>query len=168
MCIENGISSDMALMKDRLRRAFLLVDALHGLKRSDEEILSLFRQNAISHQIILSKVDRILFPKGSPSVARIERHSSDLLATCEGLKAKIQPGKGDGPEALGEIVTCSAETVFSGKKLGINNVRWAILAATGLSDEKRKITSSTLLSDSNEFSLDQGCDTEHPQSLDTV
>ena len=129
----------------RLRRAFLLVDALHGLKRSDEELLSLFRQHAISHQIILSKVDRILFPKGTPSPARLERNLPELERICEELRIKVQPGIRDGPEALGEIVTCSSETVISGSKLGINSVRWAVLAATGLSEEKRKLVPSNML-----------------------
>ena len=131
----------------RLRRAFLLVDALHGLKRSDEEILSSFRQNAVSHQIILSKVDRILFRKSRPSVARIERNFPELDRICEQVKGKIQPGNGDGPEALGEIVTCSAEATLEGKKLGINNVRWAVLAATGLGVDKRKLLPSEMSTD---------------------
>ena len=131
----------------RLRRAFLLVDALHGLKPSDEEILSLFRQNAISHQIILSKVDRILFAKSRPSLARMERNAPELGRICQDLRCEIQPGKGDGPEALGEIVTCSAEANLEGKKLGINNVRWAVLAATGLGEGQRKLSSSESPSD---------------------
>lgn len=129
----------------RLRRAFLLVDALHGLKRSDEELLSLFRQHAISHQIILSKVDRILFPKGNPSAAHLERNLPEIERICEKLRIKVQPGIRDGPEALGEIVTFSSETVISGSKLGINNVRWAVLVATGLSEEKRKLLPSNML-----------------------
>ena len=133
------------LIGSRLRRAFLLVDALHGLKRSDEELLSLFRQHAISHQIILSKIDRILFPKGNPSAARLERNLPELERICEELKIRVQPGIRDGPEALGEIVTCSSETVISGSKLGINNVRWAVLAATGLSEEKTKLVPSNML-----------------------
>ena len=134
-------------MECRLRRAFLLVDALHGLKRSDEEILSLFRQNAIPHQVILSKVDRVLFGKSRPSIVRMERNSSELNRICEQLKGKIQPGNGDGPEGLGEIVTCSAEATLDGKKLGINNVRWAVLAATGMGEEKRKLLPSEMSTD---------------------
>lgn len=122
----------------------MLVDAFHGLKSSDEEILSSFRQNAISHQIILSKVDRILFPKSRPSIARMKQNSPELDRICEQLKGKIQPGNGDGPEALGEIVTCSGEATLEGKKLGINNVRWAVLAATGLGEEKRKLLPSEM------------------------
>ncbi|KAL2040963.1 hypothetical protein N7G274_006421 [Stereocaulon virgatum] len=147
----------------QFKRAFLLVDALHGLKSSDEELLSLFRQNSISHQIILSKVDRILFPEGRPSAALVERHSPDLQRICDELKTKIQPGKRDGPEALGEIVTCSSETVFKGKKLGVNNVRWAILAATGLGDQKVKRLSASLLNQSFERTTDRSHDAEHLQ-----
>ena len=64
--------------------------------------------------------------------------------TCQEMRGKIQPGNGDGPEALGEIVTCSAEATLDGKKLGINNVRWAVLAATGLGEAKRKLLPSEL------------------------
>ena len=45
----------------------------------------------------------------------------------------------DGPPALGEILTCSADnhtwkslSTEPGGKLGINALRWAVLAATGL------------------------------------
>lgn len=148
----------------RLRRAFLLVDALHGLKRSDEEILSLFRQNAISHQIILSKVDRVLFPKSRPSLARMKRNCPELGRICEHIKGKIQPGNADGPEALGEIVTCSAEATLEGKKLGINNVRWAVLSATGLGEEKRKLLPSEMSTDIPDDGVPLGS-TVHPDSV---
>ena len=142
----------------------MLIDALHGLKRSDEEILSLFRQNAISHQVILSKVDRILFRKSRPSLARMERYSPELDRICEQVKGKIQPGNGDGPEALGEILTCSAEATLNGKKFGVNNVRWAVLAATGLSEEKRKLLPSEMSTDIQNDSVPIG-NTVHPDSI---
>ena len=149
----------------RLRRAFLLVDALHGLKSSDETILSLFRQNAISHQIILSKVDRVLVKSSRPSLANMERSFPQLEEICGQLRSKIQPGVGDGPEALGEIVTCSAETNLNGKKLGIDNVRWAVLAATGLSERKRKLLPSEIVADTLNDGVLPG-NRIHPNSLD--
>lgn len=124
----------------RLRRAFLLIDALHGLKNSDEELLRLFRQHAVSHQVILSKVDRVLFRKLSPSLDRMERNRPQLDAIAQEIRTSIQPGEGQGPEALGELIICSAEKTIAGVKIGINNVRWAVLAATGLSEEKKKIS----------------------------
>ena len=126
----------------RLKRAFLLVDALHGLKRTDEEILALFRRLGVPHQVILSKVDRVLSPtakiKSAAKIrANIEEKGPVLARIVEELRAKIQPGLGDGPEALGEVIACSAETALKKGRFGIDNVRWATLAATGLGDEKR-------------------------------
>ena len=95
---------------------------------------------AVSHQVVLSKVDRVLFPKGNPSFLRLERNRPQLDEAIEILKTKIQPGKGDGPEALGEIITCSGEKTMNGMKMGVDNVRWAILAAVGLENEKKKRT----------------------------
>lgn len=125
------------------------MDALHGLKRSDEELLSQFRQNAISHQVILSKVDRILLPGPKfPSEARLERHLAALGKIFEELRKKVQPGKTDGPEGLGEIISCSAEkSIEGGKKLGMNHVRWAVLAATGLNDRRRLVRPFSILDD---------------------
>lgn len=92
----------------------------------------------------MSKVDRILFDKHRPSKARIEKNSPDLNRIFQEWRGKLQPGHGDGPEALGEILACSAEAKLDGKKLGINNIRWAVLAATGLSDAERKLLPSDL------------------------
>ncbi|MCJ1300076.1 hypothetical protein MMC08_002870 [Hypocenomyce scalaris] len=127
--------------RKQLRRAFLLIDALHGLKSSDEQLLALFRQNAIPHQIILSKVDRILWsgPK-FPSGAKLERGTLELKNIVEGLRGKVQPTTNDGPGALGEILACSAEkSLENGKKLGINSIRWAMLAATGLGSQRKNV-----------------------------
>lgn len=137
----------------RLKRAFLLVDALHGLKRSDQELLNRFRQNGISHQVILSKVDRILLPgPKTPSEARLESYSAELRKIFEKLRTKIQPGKSDGPEGLGEIISCSAEkSLERGRRLGINQVRWAVLAATGLNNQSRIFRPSDILIDDIEI-----------------
>lgn len=55
---------------------------------------------------------------------------SSLRRTLEQLRPVIQPAGQVG--ALGEIVTCSAETSLgAGKALGINALRWSILTATG-------------------------------------
>lgn len=142
-----------------MKRAFLLIDAVHGLKRSDEDLISLLRENAISHQIILSKVDRILLPgqrKKIPTENKRQQTSDQLRELFEDMRAKIQPGNKDRPEALGEIIACSGERSFKphGQKLGINNVRWAVLAATGLGDKVRKVSLSKLLTPATEQETD--------------
>ena len=101
----------------------------------------MFRQNAIPHQIILSKVDRVLLPGSKiPSQAKLDKYSVDLEKLVEIVRNKVQPKKNDGPDALGEILTCSVEKGMQpGAKLGISNIRWAILAATGLGQKERNI-----------------------------
>lgn len=115
----------------------MLVDSLHGLKTSDRQLLASLRQNAISHQVLLSKVDRIFHPK-----LKTKTDSDRLLRLCEELRPILQSGNQDGPEALGELIGCSGEkTLENGQKLGVDRVRWAILAAAGLGDNRRKISS---------------------------
>jgi GTP-binding protein len=53
------------LVKDYLRgrptlkRVFLLIDARHGLKPPDREIMALLDEAAVSYQLVLTKVDKI-------------------------------------------------------------------------------------------------------------
>ena len=111
----------------------MLVDALDGPKPSDLELLILLRQNAVSHQVILSKADRVLFGKHPPSLGRMLLNLPVLSRTFERMRSKAQPRCRDGPEALGEILACSAKAKLeNSQKLGIDNLRWAVLAATGL------------------------------------
>ena len=42
-----------------LRRLCLLIDARHGIKSSDEEVMTLLDQAAVSYQVILTKTDKI-------------------------------------------------------------------------------------------------------------
>lgn len=53
----------------------------------------------------------------------------------EDLRPVVQPDPrvSEGPGALGELITCGAETpIGPGRVLGVNAVRWAILAAAGI------------------------------------
>ncbi len=45
-----------------LRRVYVLIDARHGLKKIDEEVLSLLDKAAVSYQIVLTKIDKIKEP----------------------------------------------------------------------------------------------------------
>lgn len=45
-----------------LRRAFLLIDARHGLKENDREIMALLDEAAVSFQIVLTKTDKVSAP----------------------------------------------------------------------------------------------------------
>ncbi len=133
---EEGWCADFEV---RLRRAFILVDAEHGVKASDEQLLAMFRHNAIPHQVILSKIDKILLPGSKyPSQEGLVRRFSELRDTLEKVRDVVQPQDRDGPPALGEILTCSAEkSLERGTKLGVSGIRWAILSAVGLEDPRK-------------------------------
>jgi GTP-binding protein len=74
-----------------LRRAFVLVDARHGIKAVDEEILTLLDRSAVTFQTVLTKVDKI---------SRTERE-----AVIEQVKGAL----GKHPAAYPEIVVTSSE-----------------------------------------------------------
>ncbi|MFC3614599.1 ribosome biogenesis GTP-binding protein YihA/YsxC [Lutimaribacter marinistellae] len=45
--------------RSTLRRAFVLVDARHGVKAVDEEIMGLLDRSAVTFQCVLTKVDKV-------------------------------------------------------------------------------------------------------------
>jgi GTP-binding protein len=42
-----------------IARAFVLVDARHGVKSADEEMLSLLDESAVTYQFVLTKIDKV-------------------------------------------------------------------------------------------------------------
>jgi GTP-binding protein len=42
-----------------LKRVYVLIDARHGIKAKDDEVLSLLDKTAVSYQIVLTKTDKI-------------------------------------------------------------------------------------------------------------
>jgi GTP-binding protein len=61
-----------------LKRVFLLIDARHGLKPLDCEIMTLLDEAAVSYQVVLTKVDKI------NSLA----HAAAVAATSNALAAR--------------------------------------------------------------------------------
>jgi GTP-binding protein len=77
--------------RSTLRRAFVLIDARHGVKTVDEEILTLLDRSAVTFQAVLTKVDKI---------NRAERDA--VIEQVKGALAKH-------PAAYPEIVVTSSE-----------------------------------------------------------
>jgi GTP-binding protein len=75
-----------------LRRAFLLVDARHGIKPVDDEIIALLNRAAVTFQVVLTKADK-------PS-------ARDLARVVETVAAALARQ----PAAFPGIVVTSAET----------------------------------------------------------
>jgi GTP-binding protein len=90
--------------RQTLRRALVLIDARHGVKAVDEEILKLLDRSAVTYQAVLTKVDKI---------NRTEREA--VIEQVKGALAKH-------PAAFPEIVVTSSE-----KGEGIETLR-AIIA----------------------------------------
>ncbi len=77
--------------RQTLRRAFVLIDARHGVKKVDSEILSLLDSAAVTFQVVLTKADK---------VKEIERDR--VLDQVRGALAKH-------PAAFPEIIVTSSE-----------------------------------------------------------
>ncbi|MBO6724966.1 MAG: YihA family ribosome biogenesis GTP-binding protein [Rhizobiaceae bacterium] len=75
-----------------LKRVYVLIDARHGLKANDEEVLDLLDKAAVSYQIVLTKTDKIK----PPTVKRL------IAETLEKIKRR--------PAAFPEVVATSSET----------------------------------------------------------
>ena len=91
--------------RSTLRRVLLLVDARHGLKVTDREIMDMLDVAAVSYQIILTKVDK--------------SNKSDVKSLTEKIKMELARR----PAAHPEIMLTS-----STKGIGIEKLR-AELAA---------------------------------------
>lgn len=91
--------------RQTLRRAFVLIDARHGVKAVDEEILTLLDRSAVTFQAVLTKADKV-------SAAQREA----TLAQVRGALTKH-------PAAFPEIIVTSSE-----KSDGIETLR-AVIAA---------------------------------------
>ncbi|KAF1935095.1 hypothetical protein EJ02DRAFT_460658 [Clathrospora elynae] len=135
--------------RKQLRRVFVLLDAEHGIKDKDRSLLASLRLAGVSHQVILSKLDKLYIPQAKEikrhdgkSLHRLRPKGSpeELRQTMEKLKNEIKPPVGGG--ALGEILGVSAETLVDGKRLGIDHVRFAVLKAAGLDANFKKDVST--------------------------
>lgn len=86
-----------------LKRVYVLIDSRHGIKKNDDEVLTLLDKAAVSYQIVLTKTDKIK-AAGVPKLlaetaAKIAKHPAaypEILATSsekasglDGLRAEI-------------------------------------------------------------------------------
>jgi GTP-binding protein len=90
-----------------LKRVYLLIDARHGVKAIDGEVMDLLDRAAVSYQLVLTKTDKIK----PPAVARL------VSETLEKIRKR--------PAAYPEVIATSSE-----KGQGIDDLRAAILTAT--------------------------------------
>ena len=95
--------------RPNLKRAYLLIDARHGLKDVDREPMDAFDKAAVSYQIILTKADKI--------------KPSEVAA----MVAKTQAAIAKRPAAFPRVLATSSE-----KGTGLPELRAEIMAACGI------------------------------------
>lgn len=93
--------------RPNLRRVYVLIDARHGIKKNDAEVLDMLDKTAVSYQVVLTKIDKIKLP----ALARV-------FADVEGALKKR-------PAAYPQIIATSSE-----KGEGIAELRAAITRLT--------------------------------------
>jgi len=84
----------------------VLIDSRHGIKKNDDEILTLLDKAAVSYQIVLTKTDKIK----TPAVPRL------ITETLEKIRKR--------PAAFPAVLSTSSE-----KGEGLDELRAAIVLA---------------------------------------
>lgn len=92
-----------------LSRVFMLIDARHGPKKNDEEIMALLDESAVSYQAVLTKIDKL--------------KTGELTRVIETTLACVSKH----PAAFPEIIATSSQ-----KGTGLADLRASVLVAAGL------------------------------------
>ncbi|RMD91813.1 MAG: YihA family ribosome biogenesis GTP-binding protein [Alphaproteobacteria bacterium] len=81
--------------RPNLRRAFLLIDARHGVKPVDEEIMALLDRAAVTFQVVLTKADKLKSAARGKVLAQLgERLARHPAAFPEIVITSSQSGEG--------------------------------------------------------------------------
>lgn len=86
-----------------LKRVFVLVDSRHGLKSTDHQMLVYLNHFAVSHQIVLTKIDKI------------------SKTACQTLVAELEKLFEEFPTLFPQIIATSSD-----KKMGLDDLRQTI------------------------------------------
>lgn len=90
-----------------LRRAFVLIDARHGVKKVDEEIFSLLDSSAVTFQTVLTKADKVKANQRDKVLAQVRAALAKHPAAFPGLVVTSSE-KGDGIDTLRAILASLA------------------------------------------------------------
>jgi len=92
-----------------LKRVLLLIDARHGIKPPDAEMMAMLDEAAVSYRLVLTKADKV-------KASELEAVSAATLAEARKHSA-----------AFPELIVTSSE-----KRLGVDELRAAVLADAAL------------------------------------
>ncbi|NGN43148.1 YihA family ribosome biogenesis GTP-binding protein [Mesorhizobium sp. CGMCC 1.15528] len=86
-----------------LKRVYVLIDARHGIKKNDEDVLTLLDKAAVSYQIVLTKTDKIK-AAGVPRLITETLEKIRKRAAAFPTVIATSSEKGDGMEELREAI----------------------------------------------------------------
>jgi GTP-binding protein len=89
--------------RQNLRRAFVLIDARHGIKKVDEEIMSLLDSSAVTFQCVLTKTDKVKANDREKVLKQVREKLSKHPAAFPEL-VLTSSEKGDGIPTLRAII----------------------------------------------------------------
>ena len=89
--------------RQTLRRAFVLIDARHGIKKVDEEILKLLDTAAVTFQCVLTKADKVKAKDREAVLAQVRQALSKHPAAIPEI-VLTSSEKGEGIETLRAII----------------------------------------------------------------
>lgn len=104
----------------RLKRLFLLVDPVAGLKETDKQLMSHLDKQALSYQVILTKRDRLSQEAFQTSKSSIEEYLIEHAICCYPqvlVTGKRRTGKSNDNDMVADEMS---------------KVKWAIVSATGI------------------------------------
>ncbi|SMX25394.1 ribosome biogenesis GTP-binding protein YihA/YsxC [Boseongicola aestuarii] len=93
--------------RQNLRRAFVLIDARHGIKAVDEEILSLLDTTAVTFQAVLTKADKVKAVDRERVLTQVREALSKHPAAFPEI-VLTSSEKGDGIDTLRTIIATLA------------------------------------------------------------
>ena len=93
--------------RQTLRRAFVLIDARHGIKAVDSEILTLLDRSAVTFQVVLTKADKLKSGETDRVLAQVRGELSKHPAAFPEI-VLTSSDKGDGIDTLRAIIATVA------------------------------------------------------------
>ena len=89
--------------RPNLRRAFVLIDSRHGVKKVDEDILKLLDTSAVTFQVILTKTDKVKAKDREKVIAQVQTALAAHPAAFPGILLTSSE-KGDGIDTLRAVI----------------------------------------------------------------
>lgn len=89
--------------RPNLRRVFVLIDARHGIKANDREIMEMLDKSAVSYQVVLTKADKIKVPAQAKLIAETEAALRKRPAAFPEI-ILTSSEKGEGIEELRNVI----------------------------------------------------------------